>query len=65
MQDEIVCLMWSHSTRVLWVLLAQNCSLQGVTMHANTICMHVVVTLTEVYALPSYSLQFDQNICYA
>lgn len=23
------------------------------------------VTLTEVYALPSYSWQFDQNICYA
>lgn len=23
------------------------------------------VTLTDVYALPSYSWQFDQNICYA
>lgn len=45
MQDEIVCLMWNHSTQVLWVLLAQNCSLQGVTMHASTICLHVVIVV--------------------
>lgn len=45
MQDEIVCLMWNHSTQVLLVLLAQICSLQGVTMHASTICLHVVIVV--------------------